>query len=159
VGTLRAFVVALSVLALGACSPESSDSSSSAPSAEPTVEQIAVAPPQRPPHYEAQSVDQDPPANYSTPEDLDDGESIAETDGSEALEGDGSSDLGDRTTDVDLDAAENSELEADADLVSYNVRSHKYHEPSCRYYGCGNCEEMPRGEAVARDGIPCQVCR
>lgn len=54
-------------------------------------------------------------------------------------------------------AAPAPKAEASQDLVSMNQRSGKYHEPGCRYYGCGNCLEVPRAEAE-RSGVPCKVC-
>jgi uncharacterized protein YxeA len=42
-------------------------------------------------------------------------------------------------------------------LVSLNTKSGKYHEPGCRYYGCGNCTEVPRSQAEVA-GVPCKIC-
>jgi micrococcal nuclease len=41
--------------------------------------------------------------------------------------------------------------------VSLNQRSRKYHEPSCQYYDCGNCVDVPRAQAESV-GVPCKVC-
>ena len=42
-----------------------------------------------------------------------------------------------------------------------NVRSHKFHRPSCRYYNCKNCiAEFKSREAAIRAGyIPCKICK
>ena len=42
-----------------------------------------------------------------------------------------------------------------------NVKSRKFHEPSCRYYNCRNCTAtfQSREEAVQAGYVPCKVCR
>ncbi|UZJ39990.1 thermonuclease family protein [Prosthecochloris sp. SCSIO W1102] len=42
-----------------------------------------------------------------------------------------------------------------------NVRSHKFHRPSCRYYNCKNCvAEFKSREAAIKAGyVPCKICR
>lgn len=42
--------------------------------------------------------------------------------------------------------------------VSLNSHSLKYHEPGCRYFGCGNCEPTSLEQANARGGVPCKLC-
>lgn len=54
--------------------------------------------------------------------------------------------------------ADKPKSKAAANMVSMNVKSGKFHEPGCRYYGCGNCQEMPLSEAEAQGGVPCKVC-
>jgi hypothetical protein len=48
--------------------------------------------------------------------------------------------------------------QASGQMVSFNEKTHKYHEAGCRYYGCGACDEMPLSQALAAGGIPCQKC-
>lgn len=48
--------------------------------------------------------------------------------------------------------------DAGASMVSINSKCRKYHEPSCRYYDCGNCVTVPLAEAQAMGGVPCKVC-
>ncbi len=46
-------------------------------------------------------------------------------------------------------------------LVYYgNVRTKKFHRPSCRYYNCGNCTATfnSREEAVQAGYVPCKTC-
>lgn len=42
-----------------------------------------------------------------------------------------------------------------------NIKSKKFHRPSCRYYNCRNCTARftSRQEALAAGYIPCKVCR
>lgn len=42
-----------------------------------------------------------------------------------------------------------------------NIRSHKFHRPSCRYYNCKNCvAEFESREAAIRAGyVPCKICK
>ncbi len=42
-----------------------------------------------------------------------------------------------------------------------NVKSKKLHQPSCRYYKCGNCTAFFSGvqEAIEAGYVPCKVCR
>lgn len=42
-----------------------------------------------------------------------------------------------------------------------NVKSKKFHRPSCRYYNCGNCTATfnSRGEAIQAGYVPCKICR
>jgi methylphosphotriester-DNA--protein-cysteine methyltransferase len=46
-------------------------------------------------------------------------------------------------------------------VVSFNVSTLKYHNPSCRSaVSCTkNCVVIPIEEAKARGGIPCKVCK
>lgn len=45
-----------------------------------------------------------------------------------------------------------------AEIVSFNVRSHKYHNSACRYFNCKSCIKIEKKEAIKRGGIPCKVC-
>jgi micrococcal nuclease len=42
-----------------------------------------------------------------------------------------------------------------------NVKSKKFHRPSCKHYNCGNCTAtfQNRAEAVGAGYVPCGVCR
>jgi hypothetical protein len=42
-----------------------------------------------------------------------------------------------------------------------NIKSKKLHQPSCRYYNCGNCTAVFSSieEAIQAGYIPCKVCR
>jgi len=42
-----------------------------------------------------------------------------------------------------------------------NVKSKKFHRPSCRYYNCGNCTATfhSREEAIRAGYVACKVCR
>lgn len=45
-----------------------------------------------------------------------------------------------------------------AETVSFNVKSHKYHNSSCRYFNCKSCIKMKRQQAIKKGGVPCKVC-
>lgn len=45
-----------------------------------------------------------------------------------------------------------------AEMVSFNVKSHKFHSLGCRYAGCRNCIKIERQQAIKRGGVPCKVC-
>lgn len=51
-----------------------------------------------------------------------------------------------------------SRPQAASGQVSLNVNSLKYHEPSCRYYDCKNCEPMGLGDAQTRGGVAGKCC-
>jgi PBP1b-binding outer membrane lipoprotein LpoB len=57
-----------------------------------------------------------------------------------------------------VEAVTEAPAKAEVHLVSMNVKSHKYHEPGCRYYGCHSCDEMSLEEAIAAGGVPCKKC-
>ena len=42
-----------------------------------------------------------------------------------------------------------------------NVRSKKFHRPSCRYYDCKNCTARftSREQAIQAGYVPCKVCK
>ena len=46
----------------------------------------------------------------------------------------------------------------DVRQVSFNTSSKKYHEPSCKWAGCGNCESTSLASALSQGGVPCKVC-
>lgn len=45
-----------------------------------------------------------------------------------------------------------------AEIVSFNVNSHKIHNSGCRYFNCKACIKIERKEAIKRGGLPCKVC-
>jgi len=48
------------------------------------------------------------------------------------------------------------------DLVYHgNIKSKKFHRPSCRYYNCSNCIAVfsSREEAIKAGYVPCKVCK
>ena len=59
-----------------------------------------------------------------------------------------------------LGSAPSSSGEAGDPLVAFNVSTHKYHCPSCRFaLQCTkNCIEIPRSQALARGGVACGSC-
>ncbi|MBU1155348.1 MAG: Ada metal-binding domain-containing protein [Proteobacteria bacterium] len=49
-----------------------------------------------------------------------------------------------------------------AEMVYHgNVRSRKFHRPSCRYYDCKNCTARftSREQAIQAGYVPCKVCK
>lgn len=42
-----------------------------------------------------------------------------------------------------------------------NVKTKKFHQPSCRYYDCKNCRAVfySREDAIRAGYVPCKVCR
>lgn len=48
--------------------------------------------------------------------------------------------------------------QAQAHFVSMNIKSRKYHEFGCRYYGCNSCEDVSLTDAQAAGGVPCKKC-
>lgn len=50
--------------------------------------------------------------------------------------------------------------QAQDERVMFNVKSLKYHNPTCEWaQRCTrNCIAIPRSEAIRRGGIPCKVC-
>lgn len=50
---------------------------------------------------------------------------------------------------------------AGSDSYHGNVKSHKFHSPSCRHYNCKNCTEVfnSRGEAVSAGYEACGMCK
>lgn len=56
-----------------------------------------------------------------------------------------------------------SQISTDPKSIVYhgNVKSKKFHRPSCRYYNCGNCTATfhSRAEAIHAGYVPCKVCR
>jgi endonuclease YncB( thermonuclease family) len=68
---------------------------------------------------------------------------------------------GKRATGADTQAV--SEVPAVQTGVVYhgNIKSKKLHQPSCRYYNCGNCTAVFSSlkEAIEAGYIPCKVCR
>ena len=54
-------------------------------------------------------------------------------------------------------------LSADRQGIAYhgNVKSKKFHRPSCRYYNCRNCTAIfhSREEATRAGYVPCGVCK
>jgi hypothetical protein len=46
------------------------------------------------------------------------------------------------------------------ETVSFNVKSHKFHCPSCRAArACTrNCIALPKSEALRRGGVACKIC-
>lgn len=47
-----------------------------------------------------------------------------------------------------------------AETVYFNVKTSKYHKPTCQYaQKCTkNCIKIEKKEAKARGGVPCKVC-
>lgn len=45
-----------------------------------------------------------------------------------------------------------------AEVVSFNVKTHKIHNSSCRYFNCKSCIKIERQQAIKRGGVPCKVC-
>lgn len=45
-----------------------------------------------------------------------------------------------------------------AEIVSFNVQSHKIHNLGCRYANCKNCIKIERQQAVKKGGVACKVC-
>jgi len=45
-----------------------------------------------------------------------------------------------------------------AETVSFNVKTHKIHNSSCRYFNCKSCIKIERKDAIKRGGVPCKVC-
>jgi hypothetical protein len=47
-----------------------------------------------------------------------------------------------------------------SDTVIFNVKTHKYHIPSCIWAKrcTANCIAITRAEAIQRGGVPCKVC-
>jgi micrococcal nuclease len=53
-------------------------------------------------------------------------------------------------------------LSTDQDIVYHgNVKSKKFHRPSCRYYNCKNCTAIfhSREEAIRSGYEPCGLCK
>jgi hypothetical protein len=46
----------------------------------------------------------------------------------------------------------------DDHVVSYNRRSHKFHERSCRYWNKRAATQMLESQAIAEGGKPCHLC-
>jgi PBP1b-binding outer membrane lipoprotein LpoB len=63
-----------------------------------------------------------------------------------------------KETSNETKAVAEAPAQAEVHMVSMNVKSRKYHEPGCRYYGCNSCDEVGLDEAVAAGGIPCKKC-
>jgi len=57
-------------------------------------------------------------------------------------------------------APHNLIAESQGQTVMFNVETHKFHNPTCRWaLRCTqNCIAIPRAEALRRGGIPCKVC-
>lgn len=45
-----------------------------------------------------------------------------------------------------------------AETVSLNTKSLKYHNSGCQWYNCKNCVKMDKKKAVQKGGKPCKVC-
>lgn len=47
-----------------------------------------------------------------------------------------------------------------AETVVFNTKTHKYHNPSCKWaVKCTvNCIKIEKQQAKAKGGIPCKVC-
>ncbi len=50
---------------------------------------------------------------------------------------------------------------ASSTIYRGNVKSKKFHEPSCRYYNCKKCTAIfrTRADAIKAGYVPCKVCK